>query len=104
MKALRWVVGAHPVCRTSNRRVYGFACAFSSPAPLSPLPRPALVQGRAVEVVGNPNSHREPVTTIEYTFRCAGPNGNDKVKAFITKAYDWYTKRMESNEDNARYM
>ena len=50
------------------------------------------------------NPGRIRPTTIEYTFRCAGLGGDVKVKAFIRKAYDWYTEQMESTEDNARYM
>eukprot|EP00752_Nemacystus_decipiens_P016296 g14573.t1 len=61
-------------------------------------------QSKAVEHGGKSNSYQPSVTTIDYTFRCAGPRGNVKVKAFINKAYDWYTKKMESFDDNARYM
>ncbi|CAM9769918.1 unnamed protein product [Ectocarpus fasciculatus] len=50
------------------------------------------------------SSRGAPPTIIDYTFRCAGPEGNEKVKNFITNAYAWYTKEMESTEDNARYM
>ncbi|CAN0351525.1 unnamed protein product, partial [Ectocarpus sp. 12 AP-2014] len=50
------------------------------------------------------SSRRAPPTIIDYTFRCAGPEGHEKVKNFITNAYAWYTKEMESTEDNARYM
>ena len=39
---------------------------------------------------GGPPSERETITTIEYTFQCARPRGNAKVKAFINAAYDWY--------------
>ncbi len=53
---------------------------------------------------GPPTAPKDLLTTVDYTFRCAGPRGNAKVKAFINKAYDWYTKEMESTEDNARYM
>lgn len=77
----------------------------------APLTRPSLassaptpLKATAVENVRKSNSHQPPVTTIEYTFRCAGPRGNAKVKAFISKAYKWYTEKMESSEDNARYM
>eukprot|EP00752_Nemacystus_decipiens_P016297 g14574.t1 len=53
---------------------------------------------------GGPPSERETITTIEYTFQCARPRGNAKVKAFINAAYDWYTEEMKSTEDHARYM
>lgn len=68
-----------------------------------PLP-PTLKMKEVEDIRSRPNTMREPITTIGYSFWCAGPRGNDKVKAFMQKAYDWYIERIEATEDNARYM
>ncbi|CAM9298105.1 unnamed protein product, partial [Scytosiphon promiscuus] len=50
------------------------------------------------------SENKKMVTHIEYTFRCARRAGNQKVEAFINKAFEWYIGEMRSTEDNARYM
>lgn len=50
------------------------------------------------------SEERKPITKIEYTFSCAREGGDEKVEAFIKKAFEWYIGKMKSTEDNARYM
>lgn len=44
------------------------------------------------------------VLQMSYLFMCAEMDGDERIEAFIKKAFAWYCTAMESTEDHGRYL
>lgn len=47
---------------------------------------------------------RATLPQVRYQFMCKRIGGNNKIRAFIERAFDWYCEEMKSTEDNSRYL
>ena len=65
---------------------------------------PTTQTRRQKQIRGETREDAKTVTTIEYTFQCYRMRGGAKIKAFMSKAFEWYTQEMAATEDNSRYM
>ena len=41
---------------------------------------------------------------MSFLFKCAEQDGDERIRVFIQKAFDWYCKVLESTEDHTRYL
>lgn len=41
---------------------------------------------------------------MSYMFKCYERDGDERIDAFIQKAFRWYCKEMKSTEDQGRYL
>eukprot|EP00752_Nemacystus_decipiens_P016300 g14577.t1 len=59
---------------------------------------------RQRQIRGETRDDAKTITIVDYTFQCVRLHGGAKIKAFMNKAFEWYTEEMAATEDNNRYM
>ena len=106
IQGVRYLASHTRLCavpRQTRTRVQGEQPCFDAPSPAFRLLPPTQTK-RQKQIRGETREDAKTITIVEYTFQCVRLLGGAKIKAFMNKAFEWYTEEMAATEDNNRYM